>query len=58
MAANQGAGAYDFIAALGDLKDPIWPAASFDETIREAFKDRLIEDAEHPVLRALRGEAQ
>jgi len=58
MAANQGAGAYDFIAALGDLKAPIWPAASFEETIREAFKDRLIEDVDHPVLRALRGEAQ
>jgi hypothetical protein len=58
MAANQAVGAYDFVAALGDLKDPIWPAASFEETIREAFKDRLIEGPEHPVLRALRGEAQ
>jgi hypothetical protein len=58
MAANQGVGAYDFVAALGDLKDPTWPAASFEETIREAFKDRFIEEADHAVLRALRGEAQ
>lgn len=57
MAANQGVGAYDYVAALGDLKEPGWPGVDFEETIREAFKDRCIDSAEHPVLRALRGEA-
>jgi hypothetical protein len=56
MAANQAVGAYDYVIALGDLKEPAWPASSLEEIIREAFKDRFIEQASHPVLRALRGE--
>ncbi|HWZ90621.1 MAG TPA: hypothetical protein VNW92_17295 [Polyangiaceae bacterium] len=56
MAANQAVGAYDYVIALGDLKDPSWPTTSLEDIIREAFKDRFIEQTDHPVLRALRGE--
>jgi len=56
MAANQHVGAYEHIVALHDLKEPTWPKASFEDILREAFKDRFIESSDHPILCALRGE--
>jgi hypothetical protein len=51
-----GAGMYDVHEATADLPEPEWPAAPFQELIKLAFKDKLIADPDHPVLRQLRGE--
>jgi hypothetical protein len=56
VAANLGAGFYDVFQASGSLPDPRWPDVPFRELLRIAFKDRLIESLDHPVLRELRGE--
>jgi hypothetical protein len=50
-------GAYDVFEATGQLGEPEWPTVPFRELLRVAFKDRLIDRADHPVLRRLRGEA-
>jgi hypothetical protein len=42
--------------ACGDLPDPEWPNTPFRELLRVAFKDRFIDNLDHPVLRKLRGE--
>lgn len=57
VAANMNAGYYDTFAALGELTDPVWPTITFDEVLRVCFKGHLIRDTNHPILRALRGEA-
>jgi hypothetical protein len=57
IAANMGAGLYDTFAAAGELTDPEWPDLSFPEILKLCFRDRFIEDIDHPVLRALRGES-
>lgn len=56
MAANMSLGAYDLFVATGDLPEPEWPELPFRDLLRIAFKDRLIDSLDHPVLRKLRGE--
>jgi hypothetical protein len=57
LTANRSLGAYEILCAPGLVAEPEWPALSFQEIIRLAFKDRMIDDLNHPVLRRLRGEA-
>jgi hypothetical protein len=57
VSANMSAGMYDVFEAAGELAEPEWPQLEFNEVLRLAFKDRFIRDTDHPVLRALRGEA-
>lgn len=56
VSANMSSGLYDVFEAAGELADPEWPALTFQEILRLSFKDRFIRSADHPVLRALRGE--
>jgi len=56
VTANMTLGAYNITVARGISKDPDWPQLSLEDLIRIAFKDKLISDLNHPVLRALRGE--
>ncbi len=55
MAANMAAGEYDYVIALKPPATVKWPPKEFDELIGEAFKGRVIDTVDHPVLRALRG---
>jgi hypothetical protein len=55
MKADMSLGAYRINAAEGELSDPIWPARSFSELLTIAFKGRIVSDANHPILRKLRG---
>jgi hypothetical protein len=48
-------GAYSVFYA-DNLPDPDWPALSFRDLLRIAFKDQFIQTLDHPVLRQLRGE--
>ena len=56
LMANMGAGTYDVLEAAGQFPDPVWPEASLQQLLEIAFKGRIIEDQDHPVLRKLRGE--
>jgi hypothetical protein len=56
VAAVQALGAYKTWQALGDLAEPEWPDIPFRELLRIAFRDRLIDTLNHPILRRLRGE--
>ncbi len=53
--ANMSVGAYEIFEAAGNIPDPIWPNLTFDEIYRIAFKDRIIRDPDHPVVKRLRG---
>jgi hypothetical protein len=56
IAANMSLGAYDLFTTEAKLPDPVWPEVSFQDLLRLAFKDRVIDSLEHPVVRRLRGE--
>jgi len=55
VAANMGGGMYDVFEAAGELSEPAWPELSFAEILKLCFKDRFIQDVDHPAIRALRG---
>jgi hypothetical protein len=55
--ANMALGAYDIYEAENvKIPDPVWPELSFDKILRIAFRDRLIDSADHPVVKRLRGQ--
>jgi hypothetical protein len=56
VSANMSLGAYDVLQATGNLSEPDWPQVPFKELLRVAFKDRYIDNPDHPVLRKLHGE--
>lgn len=56
VSANMSLGAYDVFTTQAQLPDPVWPTIPFPELLRIAFRDRLIDSLDHPVLRRLRGE--
>ena len=53
--ADMGLGAYRIYIAEGELPDPAWPGKPLGELIKVAFRDRMIADQGHPVVRRLRG---
>ena len=56
ITANMSLGAYDVAVASGQVAEPEWPDITFQEIIKIAFRDKMISDWNHPVLRRLRGE--
>ena len=54
--ANLSLGAYEVYEAPAELPDPRWPEQPFKELLEVAFKGKLIDRHDHPVLRKLRGE--
>jgi hypothetical protein len=53
--ANMSLGAYESIEAASVMAEPDWPAVSFQELLRIAFRDRLVDRLDHPVIKRLRG---
>ena len=55
---NDSIGAYDTVLAISNLPEPEWPEEPEDmiKALEIAFKDRFIDDINHPVLKRLRGE--
>ena len=56
LMANMGAGTYDVLEASAQFPDPVWPEATLQQLLEIAFKGRMIDTMDHPVLRRLRGE--
>ncbi len=57
VAANMSLGAYDVYQASADLPEPEWPEIGFKRLLEVAFRDRFIQEPDHPVIRRLRGES-
>ncbi|QIG47573.1 hypothetical protein G5V57_07430 [Nordella sp. HKS 07] len=53
--ANMSLGANEIFEAESSIPDPVWPDMGFDEIYRIAFRDRLINHPDHPVIKRLRG---
>jgi hypothetical protein len=57
MSANRSLGAYEIIEGPEPQPEANWPKLGLDAIVRIAFKGRIIETLEHPVIRQLRGES-
>jgi hypothetical protein len=53
--ANRDLGAYETWEAESVMAEPVWPELSFQQLIKIAFRDRIIADIDHPVIKRLRG---
>lgn len=53
--ANLAAGSYDLFVATGIDDEPIWPDAGFAELIKIAFRNKIINSPEHPIIKQLLG---
>jgi hypothetical protein len=53
--ANMSLGAYEITEAASIMAEPDWPAVSFQELLRIAFRGRLVDRLDHPVIKRLRG---
>lgn len=54
--ANMSIGGYDAHVAIGQLPEPEWPALRFEQLMEIAFRGRIVESEEHPLIRQLLGE--
>ena len=53
---NMSLGAYEFFVAENPLSDPEWPpSVTLHDLLKIAFKDRIINGPDHPVMQRLRG---
>jgi hypothetical protein len=55
LTANQPLGAYEISEARGDLPEPVWPDYAFGEILKIAFRNRLVDRADHPLVQRLQG---
>jgi hypothetical protein len=53
--ANKHIGGYDVFVAEGELTEPQWPETAFEEYVEIAFRGRIIDSLEHPVIQQLLG---
>jgi hypothetical protein len=56
LTANLSLGAYEVFEATGALPEPEWPDIPFPDILKIAFKDRIDDRADHPLVQRLRGQ--
>jgi hypothetical protein len=54
--ANMALGAYEIAIASDTKANPAWPEETFQQLVEIAFRDRLVDKLDHPVIRHLRGQ--
>jgi hypothetical protein len=52
---NWALGAYEIMVPESAMAEPVWPQVTYQELIKLAFRDRLITDVDHPVVKRLYG---
>ena len=55
IASDMALGAYRVHVAQGELPDPKWPDKPFGELLEVAFRGKVIDNENHPVIQRLRG---
>jgi len=55
LSADMSLGAYRIWAAQGELSEPEWRPEPLNELLEIAFRGRVIENDDHPVVKRLRG---
>lgn len=53
--ANKHVSGYDMLVTEGDLPEPDWPELDFHKLVEIAFREKLIQSFDHPVINQLLG---
>ena len=56
VVSNRSAGGYDVKYPEGNIGEPTWPDVTLEEILNIAFRDRIIKDGEHKLIKDLRGQ--
>lgn len=57
MVADMQNGLYSIFVASATIPDPTWPELTQNQILRLGFKAKIIDTEDHPIIRALLGEA-
>ena len=57
ITSNMNLGSYDLHVATGIIPEPIWPDLTFDALLEVAFRGKVIDSPDHPVILQLQGAA-
>ena len=55
--ADMALGAYAMYEAASTIPEPVWPEYLFKDLLKIAFRERLVDSVDHPVVKRLRGES-
>ena len=55
VTSSMSLGAYEIFEASGELPEPVWPDFSFQEILKIAFRERLVDRPDHPLVQRLQG---
>jgi len=55
VTSSMSLGAYEIFEAGADLPEPAWPDYAFEEILKIAFRDRVVDRADHPLVQRLLG---
>jgi hypothetical protein len=55
VTANMSLGAYEVYRAQADIPEPTWPDLSLTEILKIAFRDRIVDRPDHPLIKKLHG---
>jgi hypothetical protein len=55
LRSDMSLGGYRIYRAEGQLSEPSWPNRTMSEILQLAFRDRIVDSEDHPVVRRLRG---
>lgn len=56
VTSNRQLGAYEVIQSSVEIPPPTWPGEGFTKLVERAFKGKIIDRPDHPVIQRLRGE--
>jgi hypothetical protein len=55
VTSSMSLGAYEIFEASGGLPDPVWPDHPFEDYLKIAFRDRIVDRPDHTLVQRLRG---
>jgi hypothetical protein len=55
VASNKSLRAYETFEASGDIPEPVWRNETFEEILKIAFRERLVNRPDHPLVQRLQG---
>lgn len=55
ISSNHKTQSYEAYVAQGEIPEPIWPEEGFEQMLDRAFKDRMVMDTDHPLIRKING---
>jgi len=55
VTSSMALGAYEIFEASGELPEPVWPDYSFRQILEIAFRDRVVDRPDHPLVQRLQG---